>query len=88
MASGRDALPWAVPSSLVRNDTSDARGLGEQTRLLQTVLAGGRIHHEKGLMRCAWNELLSSAAHLVELLRQVGLGMQASRRCPADEDIG
>ena len=53
----------------------------------EAVLAGGGVHDEEGLVGCAGDELLGGAAHLVELLHEVGLGVEAAGGVD-DEDVG
>ncbi len=54
---------------------------------LQAVLAGGGVHDEQRLVGRAGDQLLGGAAHLVELLHQVGLGVEAAGGVD-DEDLG
>src|ERR1039458_6877095 len=70
------ALGSAV--ELGEHNSGDAGRLREQTRLLQTVLAGGGVHHQQGLVGGVGAEALRGAAHLRQLLHQAGLGMQAA----------
>ena len=79
------ALGGAV--ELSENDAGDASGFGEEAGLLQAVLAGGGIHDEQRLMRCAGDQFFGGATHLVELLHQVGLGVEAAGGID-DEDVG
>ena len=69
--------PLAVPSSLVKHNAGDASRLREQPRLLQSVLAGGGVHHQQRLVRSAGDEALRGAAHLLQLRHQVALGVQS-----------
>ena len=59
-------------------------GFGEEAGLLKAVLACGRVHDEEGLVRCAGDEFFRGAAHLVELLHEVGLGVEAA--CGVDDE--
>ena len=72
--------PLAVPSSLVSTMPVTPGRLREQARLLQAVLTRRRIHHQQHLMRSAGNQTRGGAPHLVELIHQPGLGMQAAGR--------
>src|ERR1035438_189210 len=60
------ALGGAV--ELGEHNSGDAGGLREQTRLLQTVLAGGCVHYQQGLVGSIGAEALRGAAHLCQLL--------------------
>src|SRR3954447_4344086 len=71
---GNAALRGAV--ELRQRHTRDFDGLAEEARLLETVLAGGRVDHEQGLVRRALEPLRDHPAHLGQLLHQVRLRVQ------------
>ena len=73
---GDAALGGAV--ELGEDDAGDAGGLRKQPRLLQAVLAGGCVHHQQHFVRRAGDQARGGAAHLVELVHQSGLGVQAA----------
>ena len=79
------ALGGAV--ELGEDDAGDAGGLGEQTRLLQAVLAGGGVDDKQGLVRGAGDEARGGAAHLVELFHEVSFGVEAAGGVD-EEDVG
>ena len=63
---------------LGEHDAGDAGGLRELARLLQAVLAGGRVHHEQDFVGRAGDEAGGGAAHLVEFVHEAGFGVQAA----------
>ena len=63
---------------LGEDDAGDAGGLREEASLLQAVLAGGGIHHEKHFMRRVRDEARGGAAHFFELVHEAGLGVEAA----------
>ena len=73
---GDPALRRAV--ELRQRDAGDAGGLAEEARLLEAVLAGGRVDDEERLVRGAFEAALDHAAHLRQLLHQVRLRVQAA----------
>src|SRR6202044_3403466 len=78
VGDGDDDAAFGAAVELGEDDTGDVGGLGEEACLLQTVLAGGCVDDEEGLVRSAGQEALGGAAHLVELLHEVGLGVEAA----------
>ena len=84
---GEDNAAFGGSVELGEDDAGDAGSLGEEARLLQAILAGGCVHDEKGLVGGAGHELLGGAAHLVELLHQIGLGVEATGGVD-DQDLG
>jgi len=85
-SDGEDDASFGRAIELGEDDTGDASGLGEETRLLQPVLAGGGVHDEEGLVRCAGDEFFCCPANLVQLLHQVGLGVETAC-CVGDHDV-
>ena len=63
---------------LGEDDAGDAGGLGEQAGLLEAVLAGGGVHDEEDFVGRAGDEAGGGAAHLVELVHEAGLGVEAA----------
>ncbi len=63
---------------LGKDDAGDTGGFGEEPGLLQTVLAGGGIDDEQGLVRRAGHLALGRATHLVELFHEVGFRVEAA----------
>src|SRR4029450_13856685 len=60
-------------------------GLAEEARLLEAVLAGGRVDDEQGLMWGAFEPLRDHAPDLGELLHEVRLRVQAAGRVDDDD---
>ena len=81
---GDAALRRAV--QLRQRDAGHADRVAEESRLLQAVLAGGRVDDQQGLVRRARQALLDHAAHLGELLHQVRLRVQSAGRVD-DHDV-
>ena len=72
------ALGRAV--ELRQRDPGHSRRLREQPRLLEAVLARGRVHDEQRLVRRALDATGDDPPHLREFLHQVPLGMKSARR--------
>src|SRR5215471_2059774 len=60
------------------HDTSNSRCLCEQPCLLQSILAGGGVHHQQGLMGRPDNNPLRGAPHLLQFRHQIGFGVQTA----------
>ena len=87
MGDGDDDAALGGAVELGEDDAGDVGGLGEEAGLLQAVLAGGGVDDEQRLVGRAGDEALGGAAHLVELLHQVGLGVEAAGGVD-EEDAG
>jgi len=72
----RCALGRAV--QLGEHDAGGAGGLSKLPRLLQSILAGGGVHHQQDLVGRAGNQFCSGAAHLVQLVHEAGFGVEAT----------
>ena len=70
--------PLAVPSSLVSTMPVTPAACVNCRAWLQSVLAGGRVHHQQHLMGRAGNQFGRRAAHLVQFVHQAGFGVQAA----------
>ena len=66
---------------LRERDASDADGFAEQPRLLETVLASGRVHDEQRFVRRAVDPTLDDAPHLLELGHEVRSACAAGPLC-------
>src|SRR6188472_556323 len=71
---GDAALRRAV--ELRQRDARNLRGLGEEPRLLEPVLPGGRIDDEQRLVRSTLEPSGDHASHLGELVHEVPLRVQ------------
>src|SRR3984957_13973752 len=71
------------PVELGEHDARHARRLGEQPRLLQSVLSRGRVHHQQNLVGSAGNDPFRGSPHLAQLLHQAVFSMQSA--CGVDD---
>ena len=78
--------PFARAVELRQGDAGDVDRLAEEPRLLEAVLARGRVDDEQRLVRRALEPLRDHAAHLRELLHQVRLRVQPAGRVD-DHDV-
>ena len=83
---GEDDAAFGGAVELGEDDAGDAGGFGEEAGLGEAVLAGCRVHDEEGLVGGAGDESLRGATHLVELLHEVGFGVEAAGGVD-DEDL-
>src|SRR5918999_5150568 len=82
----RDASPGA-PVELRERDSRDADGFSEEPRLLEPVLARGRVDDEQRLVGRAIDAALDHAAQLRELGHQVRLRVQAAGGVDDDDVV-
>ena len=83
---GEDDAALGGAVELGEDDAGDAGGFGEEAGLGEAVLPGSGVHDEEGLVWGSGDEALGGAAHLVELLHEVGLGVEAAC-CVHDKDL-
>ena len=79
--------PLAVPSSLVSTMPVTPSACVELLRLRERVLALARVEHQQHLVRRRRVEAAEHALHLLQLLHQVALRVQATRGV-GDQHVG